>query len=144
MITSKSMNIDWPHNIVTRKIPEEVVKFYGVCANIKKKCYVRVQSHREQNPPPSPPPPPLPLTTLSFFPGQSKDKKLLNQLPGRPFYASKSSIMYWLPWRSHFLYTRAFYIFKGRAHGSAQVHESKYFFTFACYDPRLFNLIRCL
>ena len=33
---------------------------------------------------------------------------------------------------------------KGRVHGSAHVHESKYFFAFACYDPSLFNLIRCL
>ena len=29
-------------------------------------------------------------------------------------------------------------------HGSAHVHESKYFFAFARYDPSLFNLIRCL
>ena len=33
---------------------------------------------------------------------------------------------------------------KGGVHGSAHVHESKYFFAFARYDPRLFNLIRCL
>ena len=29
-------------------------------------------------------------------------------------------------------------------YGSAHVHESKYFFTFARHDPSLFNLIRCL
>ena len=33
---------------------------------------------------------------------------------------------------------------KGGVHGSAHVHESKYFFVFARYDPSLFNLIRCL
>ena len=33
---------------------------------------------------------------------------------------------------------------KGGVHGSAHVHESKYFFAFARYDPSLFNLIRCL
>ena len=33
---------------------------------------------------------------------------------------------------------------KGSVHGSAHVHESKYFFAFARYDPSLFNLIRCL
>ena len=33
---------------------------------------------------------------------------------------------------------------KGGVHGSAHVHESKYFFAFARYDPSLFSLIRCL
>ena len=33
---------------------------------------------------------------------------------------------------------------RGGVHGSAHVHESKYFFAFAHYDPSLFNLIRCL
>ena len=33
---------------------------------------------------------------------------------------------------------------KGRVHGSVHVLESKYFLAFACYDPSLFNLIRCL
>ena len=33
---------------------------------------------------------------------------------------------------------------KGGVHGSAHVHESRYFFAFARYDPSLFNLIRCL
>ena len=33
---------------------------------------------------------------------------------------------------------------KGGVHGSAHVHESKYFFSFARYDPILFNFIRCL
>ena len=33
---------------------------------------------------------------------------------------------------------------KGGVHGSAHVHESKYFFAFARYDPSLFNLIRYL
>ena len=33
---------------------------------------------------------------------------------------------------------------KGGVHGSAHVHESKYFFAFARYDPSLFNLIHCL
>ena len=32
---------------------------------------------------------------------------------------------------------------KGGVHGSAHVHESKYFFAFARYDLSLFNLIRC-
>ena len=32
---------------------------------------------------------------------------------------------------------------KGGVHGSAHVHESKYFFAFARYEPSLFNLIRC-
>ena len=36
------------------------------------------------------------------------------------------------------------YILKGGVHGSAHVHESKYFLAFARYDPSLFNLIRCL
>ena len=36
------------------------------------------------------------------------------------------------------------YLLKGGVHGSAHVHESKYFFAFARYDPGLFNLIRCL
>ena len=34
-------------------------------------------------------------------------------------------------------------LLKGGVHGSAHVHESKYFFAFARYDPSLFNLIRC-
>ena len=40
----------------------------------------------------------------------------------------------------------AFWTFelKEGVHGSAHVHESKYFFPFARYDPSLFNLIRCL
>ena len=33
---------------------------------------------------------------------------------------------------------------KGGVHGSALVHESKYFFPFARYGPSLLNLIRCL
>ena len=33
---------------------------------------------------------------------------------------------------------------RGGVHGSAHVHESKYFFAFARYEPSLFNLIRCL
>ena len=33
--------------------------------------------------------------------------------------------------------------FKGGVHGSAHVHESKYFFAFSRHDPSLFNLIRC-
>ena len=35
-------------------------------------------------------------------------------------------------------------LLKEGVHGSAHVHESKYFFAFARYDPSLFNLIRCL
>ena len=35
-------------------------------------------------------------------------------------------------------------LLKGGVHSSAHVHESKYFFAFARYDPSLFNLIRCL
>ena len=36
------------------------------------------------------------------------------------------------------------HVLKGGVHCSAHIHESKYFFAFACYDPSLFNLIRCL
>ena len=35
-------------------------------------------------------------------------------------------------------------LLKGGVHGSTHVHESKYFFAFACCDPSLFNLICCL
>ena len=36
-------------------------------------------------------------------------------------------------------------VLKGGAHGSAHVHESKYFFAFPRYDSsRPVNLIRCL
>ena len=32
---------------------------------------------------------------------------------------------------------------KGGVHGSVHIHESKYFFTFARYDPSVFSLICC-
>ena len=35
-------------------------------------------------------------------------------------------------------------VLKGGVHDSAHVHESKYFFAFARYDPSLLNLICCL
>ena len=45
---------------------------------------------------------------------------------------------------SYYHFWRGQCSFKGGVHGSAHLHESKYFFAFARYDPGLFNLIRCL
>ena len=41
-------------------------------------------------------------------------------------------------------YNQHFKVLKGGFHGSAHVHESKYFFAFVRYGPNLFNLVRCL